>query len=1439
VPLLHGVLIAQMILMPFPPSSHAVWVEIDTDGDGIMDSGYEDGTTPPEDPPPPNPDSDGDGLPDADEAAAGSDLYNPDSDGDGITDADEVNLTGTDPTSTDSDGDGISDYNEFYGNNSVDEDNNGPGETPYDHDGDGIPDPVDPDPLSPTNDPDSDGDYVPDSQDSDPYNPAVWNDHNGNGINDDAETPNTDADGDGVSDETDSHPYDTALSNDWNYNGTNDHDEDWDGDGVTNLQDSHPNSNVLWCDWNNNGVNDDAEAGLNDSDGDGVADNADSHPFNNSLWEDWNSNGCNDSTESNDADSDSIPDFMDSDPNDSNLWEDWNRNGTNDSQEQPPNPDRDGDLSPNENDSDPDDSSLWSDWNRNGINDDQEPPPQDDDGDGQPNYSDSDPSNATLWEDWNRNGYNDSTEGNYLDDDNDGHPNNFDTHPQDGLLWNDHNGNGMNDETEIIVTDTDGDGYSDELDTHPADNTLWNDHNNNGINDELEAPPDSDGDGISDAEDEFPFDYDNDTLSDQDEISRGTNPASNDTDGDGLHDGEEVYAGTDSLDLDTDDDGLTDFEELRVYFSDPLTDTEATSNPAPPTTPTQPTSGFYANSTFGAYWAAQANIADLDEDGIPDAIEAIYAPLVVTRDGDLDGDGISNHAEYLAGTNIIGAGSAIIISYDHDGDGLSDSLEDAWNRVYPGILNKLRFADAWEDPDGDGLLTFEEINKVFGSRLHSDPMRMFALSSNPARACTSGHQYNGYGQAHFQPPDSADVKETSQFYRYRESMYSPWMSDGSLRLAFEKRLSSAFEQGTDMGNFGSVAYLYSNWVNTSYKVDYPVNDPEVIAGSDMIHFGYLDWLAETLPSVSIPIGGIFSAEIQQRLQAGETLADISVMNQLRALEPVLRPADDDIDNDGMPNGWEARYFLNFRTAKDADVVLDLPPSASSAEREAAMARVKNADGSIRVYPVTYSSACGFTAVEWTAMNLADPDHDGLPNRLEWEQNLNPRLPDWSETQHRDADDDGFTDWEERLAGTLHLSVNSHPLITLSKVSGDNQQTPTKSVFAEPMMVKVLQQNGQPKSGVRVVFSCSGVMMLDALNMSMSGESSASWTDDSLLTRTDANGNAAVHVLAPSSGGTFTITANAPVIAGTTLTFAATAQNITEVFPPEIKIIKGSFQTVTAGKQLEDSFAVQVFKPTRIKIGEDTHVDGSRPVPNANVTFSSPQGSFLLKDGTVHNSSTTIVTDSYGSASVRFIAHAIAGRINIRASISNGRSVVFPLAVIPGGGTGGGTGGTTGGTGGTQNTTPNPPFYLVWQAPEKICDVYGGIGEHSWHKIAFMESAILPASGTISLYPEDDKQTNYREIYQQIMLCTYDPAFHWTMDNSHNDIWTQKIELSAPPSASSRLSLEAFPDYDTGKEYWGDLYSLATSWNYHGAPSSTDPEESVTSVSTYETRKKPA
>ncbi|MEM7112080.1 MAG: protein kinase [Chloroflexota bacterium] len=81
----------------------------DADEDGLTDSQETTLGTDPN-----NPDTDGDGLRDGDEALVhGSDPNKPDTDGDLFSDGDEVNLYQTDPTNADTDGDGVPDGTEL------------------------------------------------------------------------------------------------------------------------------------------------------------------------------------------------------------------------------------------------------------------------------------------------------------------------------------------------------------------------------------------------------------------------------------------------------------------------------------------------------------------------------------------------------------------------------------------------------------------------------------------------------------------------------------------------------------------------------------------------------------------------------------------------------------------------------------------------------------------------------------------------------------------------------------------------------------------------------------------------------------------------------------------------------------------------------------------------------------------------------------------------------------------------------------------------------------------------------------------------------------------------------------------------------------------------------------------------------------------------------
>ena len=98
----------------------------DTDGDGLSDSEERDQY----ETDPLVADTDEDGLNDGDEVLAhGTDPLNPDTDGDGLNDGAEVNEHRTDPNEADTDGDGLTDYDEIneYGTDPTNPDSDGDG----------------------------------------------------------------------------------------------------------------------------------------------------------------------------------------------------------------------------------------------------------------------------------------------------------------------------------------------------------------------------------------------------------------------------------------------------------------------------------------------------------------------------------------------------------------------------------------------------------------------------------------------------------------------------------------------------------------------------------------------------------------------------------------------------------------------------------------------------------------------------------------------------------------------------------------------------------------------------------------------------------------------------------------------------------------------------------------------------------------------------------------------------------------------------------------------------------------------------------------------------------------------------------------------------------------------------------------------------------------
>jgi hypothetical protein len=192
---------------------------------------------------------------------------------------------------------------------------------------------------------------------------------------------------------------------------------------------------------------------------------------------------------------------------------------------------------------------------------------------------------------------------------------------------------------------------------------------------------DSDNDNISDFDEIFNYvsdpilwSSDGDDLSDFEELfTYMTDCLNNDTDSDMIDDWTEVFVTKTDPNLnDTDFDELNDYDEIYVYFTDPY-------NP------------------------------DCDEDGLLDGLE--IENNTDPHNPDTDSDYLEDGKEIELGTDPLfndSDGDTLLDGYEvytllsnplsEDTDG--DTLPDSWEAQF-GL--KIRFDDAFEDPDEDGL----------------------------------------------------------------------------------------------------------------------------------------------------------------------------------------------------------------------------------------------------------------------------------------------------------------------------------------------------------------------------------------------------------------------------------------------------------------------------------------------------------------------------------------------------------------------------------------------------------------------------------------------------------------------------------------------------------------------------------------------------------------
>ncbi|WP_350292235.1 gliding motility-associated C-terminal domain-containing protein [uncultured Croceitalea sp.] len=644
----------------------------DTDGDGIND-GQEanvDGSDPLDDcnsnggTPLGTSDCDNDGLTNADETTAGTDPNNPDSDGDGINDGQEVNVDGTDPLddcdsvggtplgASDCDNDGLTNDQESALGTNPDI---------ADTDGDGIDDGQEV--LTDNTDPN-------DSCDSIGGTPTGASDCDNDGLTNDEETNagtdpnNPDSDGDGLTDGEEVNNVDDPSTGE-SPNGTSDP-----------LNPCDPNNSDALCDTDGDGLTDGEEIAIGtdpnnpDSDGDGLTDG-----------EEVNNVDDPGTGESPNGNSDPLNPC---DPDNSDALCDTDGDGLTDGEEiaigtDPNNPDSDGDgLTDGEEVNNVDDPSTGE--SPNGTSDPSNPCDPDNtdalcdtDGDGLTDGEEiaigTDPNNP----DSDGDGLTDGEEVNNVDDPSTGESPNGTSDPL----------NACDPDNSNALCDSDGDGLTD-----GEEALLGTDPNN----------PDSDGDGLTDGEE----------VNNVDDPGTGESPNGNsdplnpcdpdnsdalcDADGDGLTNGEEAVLGTDSNNPDTDGDGLTDGEEVN-NVDDPSTGES-------PNGTSDPLNACDPNSLNSA--------CDSDGDGLTDAEEATLG--TDPNNPDSDGDGINDGQEVIDNTNPLddcdSSGGTPLGTSDCDEDGLTNDEEDVNGN---GSVDEGETDPNNPDSDGDGINDGQEV----------------------------------------------------------------------------------------------------------------------------------------------------------------------------------------------------------------------------------------------------------------------------------------------------------------------------------------------------------------------------------------------------------------------------------------------------------------------------------------------------------------------------------------------------------------------------------------------------------------------------------------------------------------------------------------------------------------------------------------------------------
>jgi hypothetical protein len=218
-------------------------------------------------------------------------------------------------------------------------------------------------------------------------------------------------------------------------------------------------------------------------------------------------------------------------------------------------------------------------------------------------------------------------------------------------------------------------------------------------------------------------------------------------------------------------------------------------------------------------------------------------------------------------------------------------------------------------------------------------------------------------------------------------------------------------------------------------------------------------------------------------------------------------------------------------------------------------------------------------------------------------------------------------------------------ITVS--SGSPQSAMINTAFAQPLVVLVKDNFGNPVSGATVTFTAPALTGASGTFGNLS---------NTITGTTDANGMLSESFTADGTAGGYTVTAS--INAGVPASFSLFNTTV---------IVVGDSITVSSGSPQSTAVSTAFAQPL-VALVQDS---SGNPVAGLTVTFTAP--ALTGASGTFSNGSNTITgtTDANGLLSESFTADGTAGTYTVTASIGAGSPASFSLSNTTSGGGGGG------------------------------------------------------------------------------------------------------------------------------------------------------------------------